>query len=163
MHAGSLRVLASKNESSMSESAQKILQVEEFRGLNRKATWIDFAKRSSKAIAVCRENLTAQNLLGSIAAYGASGRATMWIHAANLDFIQYVVDASPLRAGHFMPGSNIPIQSPNYFKDVPPSAVFVTAWNYFDGIVGQHPEYRGTWIAPLPTYYQKESENNEKP
>ena len=163
MHAGSLRVLASMTEVAMSESAQKILQIEELRGLNRKATWIEFAKRSSNAIEVCREKLTAQNILGPIAAYGASGRATMWIHAASLDFIQYVVDASPLRAGHFMPGSNIPIQSPSYFIDVPPSAVFVTAWNYFDGIVGQHPEYRGTWIAPLPTYHEKEGKNNEKP
>jgi len=163
MHAGSLRVLASRVEGTMSESAQKILQTEELRGLNRKATWIEFATRSSNAIAICRERLIEQNLLGPIAAYGASGRATMWIHAANLNFIQYVVDASPLRAGHYMPGSDIPIQSPSYFKDAPPSAVFVSAWNYFDGIIGQHPEYQGTWIAPLPVYLEKKSENNEKP
>jgi hypothetical protein len=51
-----------------------------------------------------------------------------------------------------MPGSQIPIVSPEHFENNPPDATFVTAWNYFDGIMSQHPNYSGMWISPLPKY-----------
>jgi hypothetical protein len=85
-----------------------------------------------------------------IAAYGASGRATMWLNACKMDYLEYIVDESPLRAGKLMPGVHTPIVYPDRFRTSPPDYVLCTAWNYFEQIRQKHPEYKGIWILPAP-------------
>jgi len=152
MHAGSLRVVGSLMKVSPSAKALEILNSEMETKLNTKTQWLKFSSDVFKSIEICKKNLVEIHKVGSLAAYGASGRATMWISLLKLDFIQFVVDGSPLRSGHYMPGSQIPIVSPEHFENNPPDATFVTAWNYFDGIMSQHPNYSGMWISPLPKY-----------
>ena len=154
MHAGSLRVVGSLKKVSPSSAALEILSSELESGLNTRAQWIKFSTKVFESIEICRKNLVEVHKTGSVAAYGASGRATMWISLLKLNFINFVVDGSPLRSGHYMPGSQIPIVSPEYFESNPPDATFVTAWNYFEGIINQHPDYSGKWIAPLPKYIE---------
>jgi methylation protein EvaC len=67
-----------------------------------------------------------------------------------MDYLEAVVDASPLRAGKLMPGTHTPIVSPDEFKQASPDYVFVSAWNYLDAIRGNEPQYEGYWIVPLP-------------
>jgi C-methyltransferase C-terminal domain len=88
----------------------------------------------------------------SIWAYGAAGKATMWVNACEMTYLGGVVDASPLRAGKLMPGTHTPIVSPDEFKAQTPAPdyVFVSAWNYLDAIRGNEPQYEGYWIVPLP-------------
>jgi methylation protein EvaC len=86
----------------------------------------------------------------TIWAYGAAGKATMWVNACDMDYLEAVVDASPLRAGKLMPGTHTPIVSPEEFKRAAPDYVFVSAWNYLDAIRGNEPQYDGIWIVPLP-------------
>jgi methylation protein EvaC len=160
MHAGSLRVIASKTQQTKSSEYFKIINDEASTGLNSLSHWLKFATNCMRSISEIKAGLDKFAKLGEVWAYGASGRATMWINVAEIDYISKVVDASPLRAGHFMPGSTIPIVSPEEFKLNPPEAIFVTAWNYFELIVKQHPEYKGTWVTPLPTY--KEFSRTEK-
>src|SRR5439155_22456821 len=52
-----------------------------------------------------------------VAAYGAAGRATILLNHCGLgpDLIDYVVDASPLRYGRYVPGVGIPIVPPERF------------------------------------------------
>ena len=42
-------------------------------------------------------------------AYGAAGKATLWLNACDMDYLEAMVDASPLRAGKLMPGVHTPI------------------------------------------------------
>jgi methylation protein EvaC len=152
MHAGSLRVIATKNQNSYSQEYLNIKQAEVNSNLNSQETWLEFANKCQQSIVEIKTGLDRFSKIGKVWAYGASGRASMWINVAQIDFIEKVVDASPLRANHFMPGSNIPIVSPEELESNPPVAIFVTAWNYFDNISKQHPNFRGTWVTPLPEY-----------
>lgn len=162
MHAGSLRVVASRSKSVNTPEVDRLLELEESSNLNSLIKWQEFASNVNKVIEATRRNLLERSGEGKVWAYGASGRATMWIKVANLDFIEKVVDSSPLRAGHFMPGTSIPIVSPtnlenNYSMDT----LFITAWNYADAIVAQHPNFLGTWVVPLPEYKEFKRRRND--
>jgi methylation protein EvaC len=67
-----------------------------------------------------------------------------------MDYLERMVDASPLRYGKLMPGTHTPIVSPDEFRENQPDYVFVSAWNYLDAIRGNEPQYTGRWIVPLP-------------
>jgi hypothetical protein len=83
--------------------------------------------------------------------YGAAGKATMWVNAAEMTWLRAMVDASPLRAGKLMPGTHTPIVSPEEFRRGPaPDYVVVTAWNYLDAIRRTEQWYEGIWVTPLP-------------
>jgi len=153
MHAGSLRIIASKRVPKTTPEVDLILKQELDSGLNSRENWNDFATKCWNSIDIARSMLTERQKFGEIWAYGAAGRATMWIKVARLDFIKKVIDSSPLRAGHFMPGSDIPIVFPGELqRDQSVKTIFVTAWNYAEGIAAQHPEFGGFWTVPLPEY-----------
>ena len=153
MHAGSLRIIASKRVPKTTPEVDLILKQELDSGLNSRENWNDFATKCWNSIDIARSMLTERQKFGEIWAYGAAGRATMWIKVARLDFIKKVIDSSPLRAGHFMPGSDIPIVFPDELqRDQSVKTIFITAWNYAEGIAAQHPEFKGFWTVPLPEY-----------
>jgi len=152
MHAGSLRVIARKGLHNPDASTLAILAKESETNLNTLSAWKVFNEKSLQSIEIVKNRLEELSKSGQVWAYGASGRATMWLNAAEMTYIQGVVDASPLRAGRFMPGVSTPILSPSEFNASAPEFVFVTAWNYLDKIVVQHPHFGGKWIVPLPEY-----------
>lgn len=155
MHAGSLRIIATKQKPIAAPEVEMILNYEYETGLNSRKNWESFATKCWKSIDNARAMLTERQKFGKVWAYGAAGRATMWIKVARLDFIERVIDSSPLRAGHFMPGSSIPIVFPQELNsDQNVKTVFVTAWNYADGIAAQHSDFNGLWVVPLPEYLE---------
>lgn len=80
-------------------------------------------------------------------AYGAAGRATVYLNQLpELEF-EYVVDESPLRSGKFIPGVATPIVPLACFCEDAPALCLVTAWNYKDDIIRKHPAYTGEWLT----------------
>jgi methylation protein EvaC len=152
MHAGSLRIVARPGQHEMDFSAKSLLALERETGLNTYESWLEFEQESLESIRTCQRELIKFSNSGRVWAYGASGRASMWLNASHLNFIEKVVDASPLRAGRFMPGVSTPIVFPSEFDDNPPEFTFITAWNYADRIIAQHPNYHGKWVIPLPVF-----------
>ena len=153
MHGGSLRMAAARAGSRpVGASVAAVDAYESERGLNDVATWDAFAGDCRRRIAVFGDTVRRLSASSSIWAYGAAGKATMWVNACAMDYLGGVVDASPLRAGKLMPGTHTPIVSPEEFKaqDPAPDYVFVSAWNYLDAIRGNEPQYAGFWIVPLP-------------
>jgi len=150
MHGGSLRVCAARKPGPLGMGAEKILRYEEERGLAHLATWQEFACESLRRIGMVRDVFDALQARYRIWAYGAAGKATMWINACHMDYLGGVVDSSPLRAGKFMPGTHTPIVFPDQFRAAAPDYVFVTAWNYADMIRKKESWFEGTWSVPLP-------------
>ena len=67
--------------------------------------------------------------------------------------IDYVVDASPLRHGRFVPGVGVPIVPPERFRETPPDYAILSAWNYEAEIVAKEQHFLsagGVFIVPLP-------------
>lgn len=152
IHAGSLRVVASRKPLTPSNSVTELLAREETDELNKLDTWLDFGRESLKSIETCIAEFNTLKQGNRVWAYGASGRASMWLNACNMDFIEAIVDKSPLRYGKYMPGVSIPVVSVESLDDANPDYVFVTAWNYVKEIKSQHPNFRGKWIVPLPRF-----------
>ena len=109
-----------------------------------------FGQNIQRKIDVVKDTLARLSKTSRIWGYGAAGKATLWVNACGLDFIEAMVDASPLRAGKFMPGTHTPIVFPDEFKKSPPDYVFITAWNYADVIRKNESWFEGIWITPLP-------------
>lgn len=151
MHGGSLRLTAARKGARLpDDDVRHLLEWEEATGLNHPATWDGFADSCRRRIQVFGETMQRLSSQASIWGYGAAGKATMWVNVCEMDYLERMVDASPLRYGKLMPGTHTPIVSPDEFRENQPDYVFVSAWNYLDAIRGNEPQYTGRWIVPLP-------------
>jgi SAM-dependent methyltransferase len=151
MHAGSLRVVAAVNpHEAVKPSVQKILKHEQDMRLTEVATWRVFSQVVKRKIHVVKSIFERLKVNSRIWGYGAAGRATMWVNACEMNYLEAMVDSSPLRAGRLMPGTHTPIVFPEALRVAPPDYIFVPAWNYLDQIRAKEKWYKGTWSVPLP-------------
>jgi hypothetical protein len=151
MHGGSLRVAASADRhATPSGSVEELLVHEAQTGLANPATWHAFGQHVSRKIEVVRETLGRLGSSSRIWGYGAAGKATLWVNACKMDYLEAMVDESPLRAGRLMPGTHTPIVPPSKLRSDPPDYIFVTAWNYADLIRSKEEWFSGIWVTPLP-------------
>ena len=151
MHGGALRVTAALDAGEpVREGARALLAEEERQGLAAPATWLAFGAGIGRKIEIVRETMGRLARQGRIWGYGAAGKATLWVNAAGMGYLEAVVDASPLRAGRLMPGTHTPIVPPEALRERPPDYVFVTAWNYAELIRSKEAWYPGIWVTPLP-------------
>lgn len=150
MHGGSLRIAASPSQTPPSVSMEDILAYEAGVKLNDPMTWKEFGAGISRKIDIVRDTLSRLHQTSRIWGYGAAGKATLWVNACNLTFLEAMVDASPLRAGKLMPGTHTPIVFPEKLKENPPDYIFITAWNYAGVIRANEEWFDGIWITPLP-------------
>lgn len=151
MHGGSMRLAAARGGAR--EPAASIAELDAWereRRLNDPGTWTGFADECRRRIGAFGDTMRRLSGGASIWAYGAAGKATMWVNACEMDYLHAVVDASPLRQGKLMPGTHTPIVGPEEFHGHQPEYVFVSAWNYLDAIRANEPGYEGYWIVPLP-------------
>jgi SAM-dependent methyltransferase len=151
MHGGSLRVVAVLDRDvTPSAECDAVMAYEREARLDVADTWVQFGQRISRKIHIVRTVFDSLKADHNIWAYGAAGKATMWVNACQMNFLGGMVDASPLRAGKLMPGTHTPIVFPDQFKEAAPDVVFITAWNYAAGISAKEPWYQGLWAVPLP-------------
>jgi hypothetical protein len=150
MHGGSLRVAAALEPDDPSPELLEIEEYERRNALNEPQTWLDFGAGVGRKIAIVRDAFDALSSRMRIWGYGAAGKATMWVNACEMSYLEAMVDASPLRAGKLMPGTHTPIVFPEAMRENPPDLVFITAWNYADGIRRNEAWYKGIWSMPLP-------------
>lgn len=87
--------------------------------------------------------------------YGAPAKGNTLINYCGIDrdYLDYTVDRSPYKQGTFLPGSRIPIYSPDLLKQTKPDYVFILPWNLKEEIIEQTSfirEWGGKWIIPVP-------------
>ena len=91
----------------------------------------------------------------SIAGYGAPAKGNTLLNFCGVrtDFIDYTVDMNPHKQGHLLPGSHIPIRSPETLRETKPDVVLILPWNLRDEITTQHGYIRdwgGRFAARAP-------------
>ena len=151
MHGGSLRVVATRNPNqATTPGVAEILAYERDKSLADPETWLTFGRNIGRKIDVVRETLGKLSRNSRIWGYGAAGKATLWVNACQMDYLEAMVDASPLRAGKLMPGTHTPIVFPEELKANPPDYIFITAWNYASQIQSNEEWFKGIWVTPLP-------------
>jgi len=119
-------------------------------------TYLPKLERLSLAYHQRNDHPTVQTLLAalengqSISAYGAAGRANVYLNQMlDLPFT-WIVDESPLRIGKFIPCVGTPIVDLSHLNEEAPKHCLITAWNYKDDIIRKNPDYPGEWHTAFP-------------
>ncbi|WP_370329733.1 glutamate-1-semialdehyde 2,1-aminomutase [Mycolicibacterium hippocampi] len=82
-------------------------------------------------------------------AYGAASRAVALFTRAGVDrsLIAAVGDASPAKQGRRMPGTDVPIISPQELVDADPDRVLLTLGDLLAEVSAQWPQLAGRWVV----------------
>ena len=74
-----------------------------------------------------------------VAAYGAAAKGNTFLNycQTTADDIVASFDANPAKQGRFLPGSHVPILSPDAVREVRPDDLLIMPWNLKDEIMGQ--------------------------
>jgi SAM-dependent methyltransferase len=141
-HGGSLRLFCCHMGSGHEETEALLAlrQDENAAGLDRIGTYAGFAPRVEAVRDSFRGFLSAEKAGGrKLAAYGAAAKGNTFLNycGTTTDDIVAVFDASPAKQGRFLPGSHLPILSPDAVRDVRPDDLLILPWNLKDEIMGQ--------------------------
>ena len=91
----------------------------------------------------------------SVVCYGAPAKGNTLLNYCGVgpDFIDYTVDRSPHKQGHFLPGTHIPIYAPDRIKETRPDFLLVLPWNLIAEIQDQMAHIREwgcRFVTPIP-------------
>src|SRR6202049_292704 len=149
---GSIRVYVQLDSGKRKVSADvpALVEWEHLRGLGKIEIFKQFAARIEKAKHDLNNWLSTYRAYGdTIAGYGASPTSTTLIYSFELrKFPHYLVDDWQGKIGTFSPGLHLSVESPDALADA--SYCIILAWRYAEAIMARNPQYRGTWIVPLP-------------
>jgi len=156
-HGGSLRIYVCRSgDRSVGSRVTELRAREEAAGFNRLDHYLSFGERVKETKRRILDFLIKAKREGkSIAGYGAPAKANTLLNycGIRMDFIDYTVDRSPHKQGQFMPGTRIPIYSPERIRVTRPDYLFVLPWNLKDEIMEQMAYIRdwgGRFVIPIP-------------
>ena len=75
-----------------------------------------------------------------VVGYGAAAKGNTLLNYAGVksDLLPVIFDAATAKQGRFMPGSHIPILSPEHLSAETPDYVLILPWNIADEVVDQN-------------------------
>ncbi len=133
-HGGSLRVYGCHIDDNkvIESSVGRVLEVEYRAGLQTASVYDGFQQRVNKIKDDFLGFLLSQKKQGKrIVAYGAAAKGNTLINYAGIktDLIDFVVDGAKSKQGKFLPGSHIPILSPQVLTEEVFDCVVILPWN----------------------------------
>ena len=158
-HGGSLRVYGAHAEDlgkPESEAARELRERERAAGYENLTTYLGYGRRvEADKRQILRFLIDLKERELRIAGYGAPAKGNTLLNYCGVrrDFIDYTCDLNPHKQGHFLPGSHIPIRSPDAIREERPDVVLILPWNLKDEIVQQLSfirEWGGRFAARTP-------------
>jgi 2-polyprenyl-3-methyl-5-hydroxy-6-metoxy-1,4-benzoquinol methylase len=158
-HGGSLRIYAAHTEDSTRQvqpRAKELKVREQEAGYGRLHHYLSFR---SKVEAVKRTLLSflisAKQEGKRVVGYGAPAKGNTLLNYCGVrtDMIDYTVDRSPYKQGHFLPGVHIPIYAPEMIRQTQPDYVLILPWNLRNEVMQQMSyirEWGGKFVIPIP-------------
>lgn len=150
-HGGSLRLFVRHAAAGDAdgEGLHRVRLAERTAGLHDLDTYRAFGARvAARKHAFLRALLDATAAGRRIAAYGAPAKGNTLLVTCGIkpDLIPFTVDRSPYKQKKFLPGTRIPIYSPEHLRVERPDLIVLLAWNFRDEIVEQLADVRA-WGA----------------
>jgi 2-polyprenyl-3-methyl-5-hydroxy-6-metoxy-1,4-benzoquinol methylase len=158
-HGGSLRIFASRADNPAAVISQRVggLRAKEVAaGLDRLESYFSYAERVRETkLKLLTFLIDAKRKGKSIVGYGAAAKGNTLLNYCGIrtDFVDYVVDRSPHKQNHFLPGTHIPIYHPDRVRETQPDLLLILPWNLADEIIAQMQDIRtwgGQFIVPIP-------------
>jgi hypothetical protein len=158
-HGGSLRIYAQHaGVSGPSGAVLALLATEQEAGLDRLDAYGKFRSQVERTKRDILRGLSDLKDAGkTIVGYGAPGKGNTLLNYCGIrtDFLDYTVDRNPYKHGKFLPGTHIPIHSPDRIAETRPDYIFILPWNLRDEIAKQL-AYTQEWgcklIVPIPHF-----------
>ena len=158
-HGGSLRIYARHKDDASKTIGVSVLELknrEETARFNKLEYYLSFTEKVKKTkLNILDFLITAKREGKSIAGYGAPAKGNTLLNYCGIrsDFIDYTVDLSPHKQGHYLPGTHIPIYSPDKIKETKPDYLVILPWNIKDEIMEQMAHIRdwgGKFVVLIP-------------
>ncbi|MFJ2818979.1 MULTISPECIES: methyltransferase domain-containing protein [unclassified Streptomyces] len=158
VHGGSLLVLVGRPEARrpVTDTVGELMEAEERAELDTDAAYREFAR----GVRAVRDELPVlvRSLLAEgkrVAGYGASAKGTTILNICGLgtDEVAYCTDTTSLKQDKVLPGTHIPVRSPDHALNDPPDVYLMLAWNYADEILRKEADFLrtgGRFILPFP-------------
>jgi SAM-dependent methyltransferase len=159
-HGGSLRLYARHAGAApqpVSTRVSSFREQEISAGLRDLAAYASFGEKVRETKRALLEFLVRAKRAGkSVAAYGAAAKGNTLLNYCGIrtDFLDYAVDLSPHKQNLYLPGTHIPVHSPEKLRETRPDYVLILPWNIRDEILHQHAYVRdwgGRFVVPIPT------------
>jgi hypothetical protein len=158
-HGGSIRLwIAAENHAPWdgSDNVANVVALERLHGLDHPSRYDRFAADVTNLVdnfvdyfhhQQCRER--------RIAAYGAAAKGNTFLNTCGLNSedIDFVADLSPVKQGHFLPGSHIPVVHPDRINIERPDLVLILPWNLRTEVMAQLqevPSWGGKFVTAVP-------------
>jgi len=158
IHGGTLRITASRNDAAAVQIASAVTQL-----MEEESEWVgseDFYRGFGEKVERLRKELLTLlkqlKVAGKrIAVYGASAKGSTLMNYLGIDgrTLDFVVDRSTVKQGHYTPGTHLRIYPPEKLLEEAPDYVLLLTWNFAEEILAQQAEYLklgGRFIVPIP-------------
>lgn len=157
-HGGSLRLFVCHNAADYDpcEGLEIIRQKEKNAGIGKLATYDGFSPRAKAIRDELREFLKeakAESL--NVTAYGAAAKGNTLLNFCEIDtsLVSAVFDKNPHKQGRYLPGSQIPIKSPDQIVQIKPDILLILPWNLRSEIMTEQSgikEWGARFVTAIP-------------
>lgn len=158
-HGGSLRIYATHIDSvlhKISSTVSEIRQSEKNASFDRASGYLGFGGCVNKVKRDLLNFLNKAKLDGkSIVGYGAAAKGNTLLNYCGIrsDYLDYVVDKSPHKQGLYLPGTRLPIFSPEKIALTKPDYLLILPWNISTEIMSQNSyiqSWGGKFVVAIP-------------
>lgn len=157
-HGGSLRLFIGREaeHSSVSEAVKTVQTREKAANLDNDEGYKGFAKKVHAVRNELRAFIKeAKEKSHTIAAFGAAAKGNTLLNFCGIkaDDISFVVDHNPHKQDTYMPGSHIPVYTPEELMIRKPKYLLILPWNIADAVAGRMSgirEWGGEFVTAIP-------------
>lgn len=158
-HGGSIRIFVTRESNDnhpVSNAVERIISLEKERGYLDVNYYKSFDKKVHQTKRKLLELLINLKKQGkSIAGYGAPGKGSTLLNYCGIrtDIIDYTVDRNPNKWDCYLPGTLIPIFSPDKIREAKTDYILILPWNLKEEIMQQIHyvrEWGAKFIIPIP-------------
>ncbi len=159
-HGGSLRIYARPTADDSRPVSDAVIELREreiaagFLDVERYTRFEEQARETKRALLEIL--IQAKRDGKTVCGYGAPGKGNTLLNYCGIreDFLDFTVDRNPYKHGRFLPGTHIPIFTPDKIDEVKPDLILILPWNFKEEILEQMKhvrEWGGQFIVPIPT------------
>ncbi|MCR4346782.1 MAG: class I SAM-dependent methyltransferase [Sulfuricaulis sp.] len=158
-HGGSLRLYAKHAEDQTKEISDRVEKMKAWeiaRSYDQLSPYLAFGERVCDVKRKLLSFLISAKQQGKrVVGYGAPAKGNTLLNYCGIrtDFLDFTVDRSPHKQGRFLPGTHIPIYSPERIDEIKPDYLLILPWNLREEIMQQMSRIRnwgGKFVVPIP-------------
>lgn len=143
-HGGSLRLWLAPHDAGRrpSASVDRVRAKEQAAGLESLEAWTDFQRRAEAVKnGLLRFLLAEHDARRMVLGYGAAAKGNTLLNYAGVrsDLLAAVADRALSKQGKYLPGSHIPVISPEQLAERNPHTLLVLPWNLIDEVEQEWP------------------------